>query len=63
MGFPTKRYIGDAVYVDYISESERLILTTEDGRDITNTIILEPQIYNNLLDFVEEVIDAKEGKV
>lgn len=45
-----KQYLGDAVYVDY--DGYDLILTTEDGLSTTNRIVLEPNVYRALLDYV-----------
>lgn len=46
-----KRYLGDGVYVDWSMES--LVLTTEDGISITNTIYLEPEVWQALQAFVK----------
>jgi hypothetical protein len=43
-----KEYIGDAVYVE-LDEFGDIILTTEDGIRVTNRVVLEPGVYNNLL--------------
>lgn len=48
---PNKAYLGDAVYVEH-DQYGRLVLTTEDGRTATNTIVLEPEVYAALLDYV-----------
>lgn len=48
-----KQYLGDSVYVEYDGFS--LILTTENGLGPSNTIILEPDVYKNLVKFVEKV--------
>jgi len=48
-----KAYLGDAVYIDF--DGFNLILTTEDGIQATNTIILEPAIYQTLVDYVERL--------
>lgn len=42
-----KIYLGDAVYAR-VDEFGVLILTTEDGISATNTIYLEPEIYDHL---------------
>jgi hypothetical protein len=44
-------YLGDGVYAykyDYYVE-----LTTENGIEITNSIILEPEVANNLIKFLK----------
>jgi hypothetical protein len=43
----TKKYLGDGVYVQIYGDF--LILTTEDGLEITNTIILEPEVFSALV--------------
>lgn len=48
-----KRYIGDAVYVDF--DGFNFILTTEDGLRATNTIILEPDVSAAFLSYVHEM--------
>lgn len=42
-----KRYVGDGVYADY-SEHGELVLTTENGIEVTNTIVLEPEVWKAL---------------
>ena len=49
----TKSYIGDGVYVDFDGFS--LILTTEDGISVQNTIVLEPQVYEELQKYVKQL--------
>jgi hypothetical protein len=48
----TKAYLGDSVYVDR-NERFQLVLTTENGIGITNTIYLEPEVYQALVNYVE----------
>lgn len=47
-----KAYIGDSVYVEY--DGYYIILTTRNGlpEDPSNIILLEPCVYENLLQFV-----------
>ena len=47
-----KAYLGDSVYVEY--DGWGLILTTENGlpADPSNTIHLEPEVVDSLLDYV-----------
>ena len=43
-----KEYIGDSVYVDQ-DLGGRFILTTENGFGPSNTIVLEPEVFEALL--------------
>jgi len=45
-----KHYLGDGAYVDF--DGYALILTTEDGIDETNRIVLEPEVYAALVAYV-----------
>ena len=54
--FPTKRYLGDAVYVDY--DGYHIVLTTEDGISETNRICLEQEVYANLISFVSDLMQS-----
>ena len=47
-----KAYIGDSVYVD-VDFAGRVVLTTEDGIRATNTIVLEVDVLNHLLEWIE----------
>ena len=49
-----KQYIGDGVYVRY-DESHSIVLTTENGIEVTNTISLEPEILRWLERYVAQV--------
>lgn len=46
-----KRYLGDSVYVEF--DGYDIVLTTEDGRRATNRIVMEPEVYAALLEFVK----------
>jgi hypothetical protein len=46
-----KEYIGDAVYADYDGYS--IVLTTEDGISASNRIVLEPQVFRDLVRYAE----------
>lgn len=56
----TKSYIGDAVYAR-IDEYGTLVLTTENGIRVTNEIFLEPEVWNELLRFMEREAEAQKG--
>ena len=47
-----KTYIGDGVYAEI--RSRELFLTTENGVSITNTIVLEPDVWESLKLFMEK---------
>jgi len=51
-----KRYLGDGVYVD--RNELGLVLTTENGIAVTNTIVLEPEVWTALHRYVETLKDA-----
>jgi hypothetical protein len=48
-----KDYIGDGVYVEF--DGYGLVLTTENGIEVTNTIVLEPDVFLALKQFVERL--------
>ena len=45
-----KAYIGDGVYAEH--DGYALTLTTENGYEATNTIVLEPEVYRELARFI-----------
>jgi hypothetical protein len=49
-----KAYLGDGAYVDY--DGFAIILTTENGLQETNRIVLEPEIYIALTQYVEALM-------
>lgn len=48
----SKRYLGDSVYAE-LDTFHALVLSTDNGTGATNTIVLEPEVWRALLDFVE----------
>jgi hypothetical protein len=50
---PEKRYLGDAVYADISHDS--ILLTTEDGINVTNSIVLERDVYEALVKYAKFV--------
>ena len=48
----SKRYLGDGVYADF-DPQRGIVLTTEDGVSVTNTIVLETEVYIALERFAE----------
>lgn len=56
-----KEYLGDSVYVDH--DGYYLILTTENGIQVSNTIYLEPDVWTNLEFYVEKILNrARESR-
>jgi len=51
-----KVYLGDGAYVDF--DGYALVLTTSDGIAVTNTIALEPAVWERLRAYVSE-LEAK----
>lgn len=52
-----KEYIGDGCYVDF--DGYALTLTTEQGMGYaTNTIVLEPEVFSNLVQYRARVFGA-----
>lgn len=50
-----KSYLGDAVYVEVLDGGGSLLLTTENGIRVTNSIVLEPQVFQALLMYVDRL--------
>jgi len=46
-----KEYLGDSVYVE-VNEYDQIVLTTENGYGASNTIILEPEVYAALTEYL-----------
>ena len=56
-----KKYMGDAVYADF--DGYHIVLTTEDGIKVSNTIFLEPSVFDALVKHRNAIAAAqKEGK-
>lgn len=47
----TKRYLGDSVYA--VFDGYHVVLTTENGYGPSNTIALEPDVFDSLCRYVE----------
>ncbi len=54
----TKEYIGDGIYADF--DGYMVILTTENGRDVTNRIGIEPREWAKLKRYVEALKSTAE---
>ena len=53
----TKEYLGDGVYVAV--DCNNIVLTTEDGISVTNTVILEPQVLSALIEYLGGLADDR----
>ena len=53
----TKAYLGDGAYVDF--DGYALVITTEDGIQTTNRIVLEPNVYETLRRYVEQLKEVR----
>jgi hypothetical protein len=49
-----KQYLGDGVYVDI--DERGLLLTTENGIEVTNTIVLEPEVWEALQRYLQRML-------
>lgn len=47
-----KEYLGDSVYAE-VNEFGQLVLTTENGHGPSNTIYLEPEVYDALIRYAQ----------
>ncbi len=56
MSMPTKRYLGDGVYVAH--DGFGIMLTTENGISVTNRIILEPSVIFAFEAYIQDLKDA-----
>lgn len=52
-----KEYLGDGVYIE-LNDFSQLVLTTENGISITNTIFMEPDVLAAFLEYVERLKEA-----
>ncbi len=48
-----KQYLGDSVYADI--QDGMIRLTTDNGYGPSNTILLEPEVYDALAQYVERI--------
>jgi hypothetical protein len=49
--------LGDGVYV--VWDGTAIKLTTEQGSRVTNEIYLEPNVFNNLVQYVERHVEGQ----
>ena len=55
----TKTYLGDGAYASRGRYAGEIILTTENGIEVLNTIYLDPVCLDNLEDFRKRMNDNK----
>ena len=53
-----KQYLGDGVYIGH--DQYHIILTTEDGINETNRILLDPSVLYNMNAYIERLRNAQE---
>lgn len=51
----TKMYLGDSVYVEFLKAEGMLKLYLDNGYGEHDSIFLEPEVYSNLIKFVEQL--------
>ncbi len=49
-----KRHLGDGVYAN-LDFHGRTVLTTENGLEVTNIVVLEPEVWRALEKWIEEL--------
>lgn len=54
-----KIYLGDSVYAAF--DGYALTLTTENGLGPSNTIVLEPKVYESLVKYVAVLREREDG--
>lgn len=59
MDLPTKKYLGDGVYVDF--DGWNLVLTAENGVTATDRIVLEPEVIDALSKYAAVVAEYIRG--
>lgn len=57
----TKEYIGDGVYVEFIDDYT-IKLTTGNGIEVTNEIILEAEVLENLNQYLKRAFNERYSK-
>lgn len=50
-----KQYLGDGVYADFNVHGQ-VVLTTENGIETTNTIIIEMEVWEALRNYVNRIV-------
>lgn len=55
-----KAYVGDGVYVEF--DPDGIVLTTENGLEVTNRIVLEPPYWARLVTLVKNRLDEDDAE-
>lgn len=53
-----KKYLGDGCYADM--DGRDIVLTTENGVDVTNTVYLEPETFRALVRFGARFVEVSD---
>lgn len=53
-----KKYLGDGVYAEF--DGYHIVLTTENGAEVTNTIFMEPAVFIQLKHYVDQLAMSME---
>jgi len=56
-----KRYLGDSVYAEF--DGYAIVLTTDNGEGASNTIVLEPNTYESLARYVEQMNETLKADI
>lgn len=54
----SKAYLGDGVYAEY--DGFAIELTTENGIEKTNSIVLEPEVITSFINYVNRIIEEQD---
>lgn len=54
-----KEYLGDGVYAEIDAGLGGIVLTTSDGLEVTNKIVLEPEVLAALEDYLRRLREDK----
>lgn len=57
-----KEYLGDAVYVDIGGGPGEIVLTTENGVEETNRIVLDDAVHRALTRWLQRLVAAAEAE-
>lgn len=57
---PHRQYLGDSVYVDW--DGYNIVLQTDNGMGIDQQIFVEPEVFEKLCTYVEELHRKLEQK-